>query len=769
MTGQENSERTSTRKGVRDKLRYSFWIKDGDAHPLEVTQFQVSEQISALTDIEVTLSCRSDAFDANLLLDMEATLSVHHHSHSHLRHFSGVIREIETTIGDRGRPAYRVRISPEAYRLSVRSDCRIYQAQTVPEIAQSIFKDWGIRNVVWSTSAQYRAREYCVCYNETLWSFVDRIFAEEGIYYYFLSEPGGKCTMIIEDFAHAAEICADQRHLPFNDRAAPVTGALHCSSFRYVERIAATALVQRDYTFKAPKANMELHQHSAQLNGVKQDYRTYDYPGGYKQEDAGRTITQNKLDAMRVDASLAYGVANSPFLVSGRAFSLCEHPTEHWNRKWRLLKTEFVGSQPQALEERAPSSDETIMFRCDFVAQSAHLPYRPGPQCRPLINGPQIATVTGPQDEEIYCDKYGRIKVSFPWDRYSHEDDTSSCWIRVTQGWGGSLYGNMALPRVGHEVVVEFLDGNPDQPIITGRTFHSTNLPPYELPVNKTKTVIRTNTHKGKGFNELLFEDESGKENFFIRAQRDHTGLVGRNRTVLIDSHDITSVGGNAVTDVGGSTTTTTRDSAITIIGGISVAIMGMVENVVTLQKETGTLLLDAMKKGRAMNQVETTKMAGFIAAPVFGFAKTAFDFAKIYAKNGPVPDSTQAANMSAVSDELSKIKDLIPAATGTMANYVRFLTEKVEVAKSEQVGESKVSNVGNAYIQKIGKYKKTTVGEEYEIEVGKAKLILKSDGTVELQGTEFKFSASGGVQINGATIDLNKPGAATGTDTADT
>ncbi|GMB65112.1 hypothetical protein PPNK14_30030 [Pectobacterium parmentieri] len=205
-----------------------------------------------------------------------------------------------------------------------------------------------------------------------------------------------------------------------------------------------------------------------------------------------------------------------------------------------------------------------------------------------MVDGPQIATVVGPAGEEIYCDEYGRIKLQFPWDRYGASDDQSSCWVRVSQGWAGGQYGLIAIPRIGHEVIVSFLEGDPDQPIVTGRTFHATNRPPYELPTHKTRTVLRSRTHKGKGFNELRFEDQSGQEEVFIHAQKDmntvvlnnrstkvnidHSENVGRHQTIMVGENQGTEIRGTQrITVEKGRKTEITTTEELTVTGDITV------------------------------------------------------------------------------------------------------------------------------------------------------------------------------------------------------
>jgi type VI secretion system secreted protein VgrG len=216
---------------------------------------------------------------------------------------------------------------------------------------------------------------------------------------------------------------------------------------------------------------------------------------------------------------------------------LQDHDSQTLNREWLLTAITHTGKQPQALEEEGGS--EPTRYHNTFSAIPADKTWRPLCNHKPVMDGPQMALVTGPDGEEIHCDQYGRVKVRFPWDRYSKNDEHSSAWLRVAQGWAGGQYGFMALPRIGHEVIVSFLDGDPDQPIITGRTYHATNTPPYALPEHKTRTTLKTKTHKGEGSNELRFEDEAGEEQIYVHAQKDLDLLTEHNRTEVIknDSH----------------------------------------------------------------------------------------------------------------------------------------------------------------------------------------------------------------------------------------
>ncbi|WP_303293747.1 type VI secretion system Vgr family protein, partial [Marinobacter sp. ST-43] len=404
-------------------------------------------------------------------------------------------------------------------------------------------------------------REYCVQHRETDLQFLERLAAEEGWHYRYQhgSVDGEEQPALILADHHGDAPKLDP--VTCNTKAGGSTQQACVFQFAYEERVKAASVAMKDYTFKNP-AYALMHEHSAggvnhrddkiagsnfgqpqagpargEAHGRAEHYQHYDYPGRYKADASGQPFTQNKLDALRNDASMANGKSNRPDFTPGAKVELQDHDSQTLNREWLLTAITHTGKQPQALEEEGGS--EPTSYHNTFSAIPADKTWRPLCNHKPVMDGPQMALVTGPEGEEIHCDQYGRVKVRFPWDRYSKNDEHSSAWLRVAQGWAGGQYGFMALPRIGHEVIVSFLDGDPDQPIITGRTYHATNTPPYALPEHKTRTTLKTKTHKGEGSNELRFEDEAGEEQVYVHAQKDLDLLTENNRTEVIknDSH----------------------------------------------------------------------------------------------------------------------------------------------------------------------------------------------------------------------------------------
>ncbi|HCN0914479.1 TPA: type VI secretion system tip protein VgrG, partial [Escherichia coli] len=282
-------------------------------------------------------------------------------------------------------------------------------------------------------------------------------------------------------------------------------------------------------------------QQGENLNGQLEQYEIFDYPGRYKDEQHGKDFTLYQMESLRSDAEKATGQSNSPKLWPGTRFMLTGHPQKMLNREWQVVQSILSGNQPQALHG-SQGKGTTLGNQLEVIP--ADRTWRPRLQNKPKVDGPQSAIVTGPAGEEIFCDEHGRVRVKFHWDRYHGMTEASSCWVRVSQAWAGPGFGNLAIPRVGQEVIVDFLNGDPDQPIIMGRTYHEDNRSPGDLPGTKTQMTIRSKTYKGSGFNELRFEDATSNEQVYIHAQKNMDTEVLNDRTTDV-KHDHTETIGN--------------------------------------------------------------------------------------------------------------------------------------------------------------------------------------------------------------------------------
>ncbi len=516
-------------------LAFGFTSQAVEDGSMLVHGFGVSEHISGLFQIDIDLVSHDPNIDLHALIDERATLSVLH-KYLEPRFFNGVIAAAERLEEGSHRTFYRVTLLPKLHRLRFGSDCRIFQQKSVPDIIKALLSEHKIGDVKWSLKEEHVAREYCVQYRESHLDFIDRLAAEEGIFYFFEHNEDTH-TLIFTDFNAGCVDVAQQPELIHNAMASGSQKGVFCSAFSMREQVRAARYMQRDYTFKNPRYDQQHRHHRQEDNGLKSDYELYDYPGRYKRDVAGKPFTRYRLEEARVDATTGQGRTNAIHLTAGAAFTLKEHPIDSYNIKYLLMSVSHHGSQPQALEEEA--GDGATTYHASFAVIPKRLPYRTPLRVKPVVDGPQMAHVVGPEGEEIYTDEWGRVKVTFPWDRYSGKNEHSSCWIRVAQNWGGTMWGHMAIPRIGHEVIVDFLEGDPDQPIITGRTYHAQNKPPYKLPDHKTRMVIRSDSHKADywGYNELRFEDEADQEEVWFHAQKYHNGVVGDNETWKIGAN----------------------------------------------------------------------------------------------------------------------------------------------------------------------------------------------------------------------------------------
>ncbi len=503
-------------------------------------------------EIKVEL-CSFDAdIDLDAIVDTEACLTIHD-KYDQPRHFHGVIAEAEA--GDTGfsRSFYSVTLKPALHRLNYISDSRIFQDQSVQDIVSTILQDNNIPDVEWRVGEGHQPREFCVQYNETSYDFIRRMLAEEGLFFWF-EHSASNHKMIISDAPWSMPILEHAATIPYNVMTGGQSRTSYISAFKQSQRVRATDLHQKDYSFKRPAYGQDQNHGQHESAGEKAQYALYDFPGRYKDEGAGKPFTKYKMEAARVASNNGSGKTQNIHLCSGFCFNIEEHPSDKANTMHRLLEVKHSGTQYAALEEDAPEGvDSATRYDASFTTMPQRIPYRPtNPNPKPQILGSQIATVTGPAGEEIYCDEHGRVKLKFAWDRHNKDDENSSCWVRVMHNSSGMRYGHASIPRIGSAVVVEFLEGDPDQPMVLGMAYDPTAKHAYDLPANKTRAYWKDTTHKGDGYNEIRFESEKGKEEIFVHAQKDRNEKIENNHTERVDANLAQSVNKNKLIEIGG-------------------------------------------------------------------------------------------------------------------------------------------------------------------------------------------------------------------------
>ncbi|MFP1946581.1 type VI secretion system tip protein TssI/VgrG [Lonsdalea quercina] len=577
-------------------LQFTVTIGALPESTFSVVDFQLDEGLNQPFALGLSLASALPAVDFGAVLDQPCELRVWYEGELQ-RRVSGIVSEFGQ--GDTGfrRTRYQAVVRPALWRLGLRTNARIFQAQKPEEIISVLLQEAGITDFAFALRNEHAQREYCVQYRESDLAFIDRLAAEEGLFYFHEFE-AGKHRVVFADDAVALGKGPD---LFFNLASQGLSEGAYVRQFSYREAVRTAEVELKDYSFKTPAYGLSHKKLGDALEHQRESYQHYDYPGRFKKDPSGKAFSGHRLDALRADAVTGQGASNCAALMPGSAFTLTEHPNLTLNIGWQVVTVSHTGTQPQALEEEGGGEPTTLTNT--FGVVKASTTWRAKMPHRPMVDGPQIATVVGPAGEEIYCDEYGRVKLQFPWDRYGASDDQSSCWVRVSQGWAGGQYGMMAIPRIGHEVVVSFLEGDPDQPIVTGRTYHATNPAPYELPAHKTRMSIKSATHKGVGFNELRFEDQAGQEELFLHAQKDmntvvlnnrstsvnvdHSENIGRDQTQVVQRNQTVSVQGDQVTEIQGQQTIAVTKNRSTVVNEAETL---NVKNNITIQSLEGSI-----------------------------------------------------------------------------------------------------------------------------------------------------------------------------------
>ena len=734
-------------------------------HPvgeLPVVGFEASEGISQPYSVELSLAAPPQvSVDEQALLGQDALLTVHLGDGAS-RFFQGIVSRVTRWDAGKGpeRQRYRITVVPRLWTLRYIRRSRIFQEMTVPDIVKKVLNESGVEHAL-SLQCSYLKREYCVQYRESDLDFVSRLLEEEGIFYYFEHTEAGH-KMVLSDVSVTCSAMSGEAGLVFRDRSKLVAESESVHAFAARTEVQPGAVVLRDFNFVKPGLDLTA---DFKAEGSEHALEIYDYPARYGEPGAGKALAKIRLEELRARVKVMTGSSNCRRLLTGYTFELAEHPAGDFNRSYLLLSVRHVGRQPEVLTVEQAMADSKEGYHNEFLCMPAEVPYRPPRSTpRPVIAGAQTAIVVGPAGEEIHTDEHGRIKVQFHWDREGQNNDRSSCWIRVSQAWAGQGWGALYLPRIGHEVVVEFLEGDPDRPIVTGSVYNGENPTPVTLPDNKTQSTLRSSSSLGSnGFNELRFEDAAGRELVFMHAQKDlniivendKTQQVGGNETLLVKKDRSRTIQGNQALEVtknddsvigGNQTLEVVKDRSTTVMGNHTESVVGdqsiQVNNnqtvmVAMASAETvglGKMLnvggAYAITVGAALNQ-----LVGGIMAEQVGGSKTETVGAK---KSETVKGSRSLQVGGDLSEQIDKNrtlkveKDLILNVGGKHNHVVKdgYTLEAKEIALVAQ--------------------------DQFTLKVGSATLQVKKSGDVVLKGAKIEVTASGDVVIKGSKISEN-------------
>lgn len=527
---------------------------------LLLNQLTATEEISGLFYVEVELlheenqaGRKPTMVDAKELLGQAVTIAFTHRDAT-ARTLSGIVNRFSQADRDKRFTYYYATIVPNIWILTQNIQSRIFQHQTVPEILKKVFEGF---EVSYEIQRDLKPRNFCVQYNESDFDFASRLMEEEGIYYFF-DHTGGTDKLVIADTPQSHRDCPGKSELEYYLKMTEEDVFVSSiGNFKVDYQLQSGKVSNWDHNFELPHNKLDSEQPSLFNVGGNQKLEHYEYPGNYSRKYDGidrsggerpsdlqnvfpdkQTTVENRMGALDAGYRIAGGYGSFCGMTAGYKFKLKGHPTGEYNTQYIITSiTHQVEQSPTYTSEDIVPEPYTNTFDCiaHGSGNPAFLPLRRTP--KPTVRGSQTATVVGPSGEEIFTDKYGRVKVQFHWDREGKYDSDSSCWLRVVQSWAGNQWGSMFIPRIGMEVMVDFLESDPDRPIITGCVYNKETMPPYTLPDEKTKMTIKSDSTKGGGgFNELRFEDKKGKEQIFIHAQKSMDIRVRNDRREFIGS-----------------------------------------------------------------------------------------------------------------------------------------------------------------------------------------------------------------------------------------
>lgn len=511
------------------------------------------EELGRLFDYQLQLTSSDANIDLNQLLGKPMGLSVQLDDGSQ-RYFHGIVARCSQNVDSGQFASYQVTLRPWLWLLSRTSDCRIFQNLSIPQIIKQVFRDLGFSDFEDALSRPYREWEYCVQYRETSFDFVSRLMEQEGIYYFFRHEKD-RHVLVLADAYGAHSSVPGYASVPYYPRDEQQRERDHIFDWHLAQEVQPGSLELNDYDFQRPSARIDVRSAMPRPHSAG-DYPLYDYPGTYVQSSDGEHYAQTRIEALQSLHERIELSGNARGLGVGNLFNLTGFSRQDQNREYLIVGIHYYVVQ-ESLE--TGGSGGSAQFESHLTCIDAQQSFRPLPKTqRPIVQGPQTARVVGPAGEEIWTDQYGRVKVHFHWDRHDQSNENSSCWIRVSQAWAGKNWGSMQIPRIGQEVIVSFLEGDPDRPIITGRVYNAEQTVPYDLPANATQSGMKSRSSKGgspANFNEIRMEDKKGAEQLYIHAERNQDIVVEVNESHSVGNDRNKSIGHDEYVTVGNKRT----------------------------------------------------------------------------------------------------------------------------------------------------------------------------------------------------------------------
>ncbi len=747
---------------AEDKLRFTH-LSGGDA----ISQCFAFTAGFASTDFDV---------DPDKLIGK--SLSIEVEAGEPRRWISGLVTDFRLARIDGELAHYVTTLRPWLWLLGQSTDCRIFQGLSVVEIIEQIFGEYPAARFEKRLQGTYKAREYCVQYDESDLDFVQRLMEHEGIGYFF--EYGdGVHTLVLFDAMGKLRAAEGYATVPFHfEGEAARRDRDYLSEWEPTSRLAPGAYAHTDYDFEKPAADL-MARSSQPFGHDEADHEVYRHPGAHLDLGRGDALAAIRREELQATHRRARAAGTVRGLASGHVFRLDGFPREDQNAQHLVLAARYRLRDPEFRTGLAPEGE---IFRLEIETAPTALPYRP-PRATPrvVMRGPQTATVVGPGGEEIFTDEHARVKVRFHWDRLGKRDENSSCFVRVSQAWAGAGWGFIQIPRIGQEVVVDFLDGDPDRPLITGRVYNASEPPPYGLPGNATQSGWKSNSSPGGGgYNELMSEDKAGSELVNFQAQKDHNLLVKNDRTKLvqhdqadrIDNNARHSVGVDLDEDVGNNKTTRVGVDRSVDIGSNDTETVGRNRSLTVGSDETIGIGSNSTET-IGMNHTQTVAIAQTITV---GAMRTdsvgAVETRSVGASQSNTIGASRSVSVGTSQSHSVGAADSWTIGAGQTVQVAADQGVKIGGAQSSEIGkgratriaEDDMGEVGGARQLRIGKGSMVEIGADGTMRVAKALLIdagesivlkcgsaaiaMKKDGTISIEGKDITIKGSGKIDV---------------------
>jgi type VI secretion system secreted protein VgrG len=712
---------------------------------LLLRSFRGQESLSQLFEFELDLASENPSIAYDNIIGQNITIAVTLADGSE-RYWNGFVSRFVQMHRDSVAAAYRATMVPWLWFLSQTSDCRIFQNKKVPDLVKAIFQEYGYTDFSFRLYGEFAPRDYCVQYRESDLNFISRLLEEEGIFYFF-EHAKGKHTLVLGNDPSAIKPCPSQSKVRCKGGVGGWRDDDVISEWSQEREYRPGIYTATDYNFETPTTSL-----LSTAKG-KTKWELYDFPGEFAKRGDGDRVVRTRLEESEMPQLIARGRSDCRAFSVGFKFSLTEHFREDLNQDYVITGLRHSGRHDIGYTsgENSPSGP---VYENSFECVPASTPIRP-PRVTPVpvVQGCHTAVVVGPSGEEIYTDKYGRVKVQFHWDREGKKNESSSCWVRVSYPTAGKAWGAIQVPRIGQEVIVDFIEGDPDRPIITGRTYNAGQMPPWDLPGKRMVSGFKSNsTMGGGGYNELAFDDTKGSELIRIHGQKDMDTVIEHdesrhvvnNRTKKVDANEDTAIGVNRTEKVGSNEKITigaNRTESVGASESISVALtrtrhVGVNEmvNIGGAQEITiGGLQALTIAGGRAKT-IGVGELVNIGVGQIVNIG--AHHLLKVGATQTHIIGASQTTKIGA--------GQTVSIGAGQTISIASDLGETIGGSHSESVNADRSANIKGSDSTNVGKAYLLEAKDQIMIKTGDASILMKSDGTIAIQGKNITIKGSG-------------------------